>query len=173
MCDDDVISARRAQSWPWPDVTASHLRRVLPGASACLWTAALPVCGWLTHAAVQVTAAAAVNLATSSQAHLILVVTDSGHTAAAVAKFRPRMPVISLVVPRVVKQGMAWNVKVRFHATAAVPRVKAARPRPYHKGPRWRRIPATQAVRCSQTLPSTMLMLYGNSGSTTCCTGAC
>lgn len=63
---------------------------------------------------MQVTAAAAVNLATSSEAQLIVVVTDSGHTAAAVAKFRPRMPVISLVVPRVVKHGLAWNVKVRI-----------------------------------------------------------
>eukprot|EP00892_Ulva_mutabilis_P005835 jgi/Ulvmu1/3623/UM017_0035.1 len=65
--------------------------------------------GLMTNA--QVLAASAVNLASSCGAQLILVVTDSGHTAAAVAKFRPRMPVISLVVPRVVKTGLAWSVK--------------------------------------------------------------
>jgi hypothetical protein len=61
----------------------------------------------------EVAAVASVGLAMSSNAKLLLVVTDSGHTVAIAAKYKPRMPIVSLVVPTVIRtSGMTWRIKV-------------------------------------------------------------
>lgn len=61
----------------------------------------------------EVAAATAVSLAMNSHAKLLLVVTDSGHTVAIAAKYKPRMPIVSLIVPRVtLTSNMTWRVKV-------------------------------------------------------------
>jgi pyruvate kinase len=56
----------------------------------------------------------AVDLASHSNASMVLVVTDSGETVAAIAKYRLSMPVVALVVPQVrVSEGFRWTVAVR------------------------------------------------------------
>ena len=43
-------------------------------------------------------------------AKLIVVFTDTGLTASLVAKYRPSVPILTLVVPRLVNENMAWKV---------------------------------------------------------------
>mmetsp|Transcript_1064 Transcript_1064/g.3258 ORF Transcript_1064/g.3258 Transcript_1064/m.3258 type:complete len:747 (+) Transcript_1064:279-2519(+) len=53
-------------------------------------------------------AAAAVRTAEKVQAGLIIVLSHSGRTAALVAKYRPAMPIIALVIPRVICRDHKW-----------------------------------------------------------------
>jgi hypothetical protein len=95
----------------------------VPAAGAVATAAAFPSSRLLSQGlaltSAEVAAASAVNLAAGSNAKLLLVVTDSGHTVAIVAKYKPRMPILSLVVPSVhARSGLHWEVKV-CPATAA------------------------------------------------------
>mmetsp|Transcript_7041 Transcript_7041/g.11978 ORF Transcript_7041/g.11978 Transcript_7041/m.11978 type:complete len:775 (-) Transcript_7041:276-2600(-) len=49
-------------------------------------------------------------------ASLMLVFTHSGGTAALIAKYRPPIPIIALVVPNLVSNGLSWQLEGRTHA---------------------------------------------------------
>jgi hypothetical protein len=60
-------------------------------------------------------ASSAVRAAERVGASLIVVYTTSGKTAQLVAKYRPPMPIMTLVVPNLVSDGLRWSLKVRPH----------------------------------------------------------
>lgn len=47
------------------------------------------------------------------QAKLIVVYASSGRTANLVAKYRPPMPILTLVVPRLQSNSLSWNMQGR------------------------------------------------------------
>lgn len=61
-------------------------------------------------------AGAAVKTADKVGAALIIVVTYSGKTASLVAKYRPRQPIMTLVVPYLKRDGMKWVLEGRSTA---------------------------------------------------------
>lgn len=60
-------------------------------------------------------ASSAVRAAYKICASLIIVFTESGRTASLVAKYRPSQPVLCVVVPRIVRDSVSWQV-VGHHA---------------------------------------------------------
>jgi hypothetical protein len=48
------------------------------------------------------------------QASLIVVYTHTGQTAELVAKYRPPMPILTLVVPHLVNDGLKWKLEGRW-----------------------------------------------------------
>ncbi|KAF6256496.1 pyruvate kinase [Scenedesmus sp. NREL 46B-D3] len=56
-------------------------------------------------------ASSAVRTAGNTGAHLIVVYTATGRTAQLVAKYRPPMPILTLVVPRLVNDGIRWRLE--------------------------------------------------------------
>ena len=52
----------------------------------------------------------AVRAAEKASAKLIIVFTDTGLTASLVAKYRPNVPILTLVVPRLVNDNMKWRL---------------------------------------------------------------
>ena len=50
------------------------------------------------------------------QAGLIVVYTLTGHTAQMVAKYRPQQPIVTLVIPKLVSDGIRWRLEGRSHA---------------------------------------------------------
>jgi hypothetical protein len=59
-----------------------------------------------------VAVATAVSLVMNRHARLLLAVADSGHTVAIVAKYKPRIPSISLIVPTITRaSNMTSRVK--------------------------------------------------------------
>jgi pyruvate kinase len=58
-------------------------------------------------------ASSAVRAADKINASLILVFTSSGKTAQLVAKYRPPMPIVTLVIPQLVSDGMRWSLMGR------------------------------------------------------------
>ncbi|KAL4856094.1 Pyruvate kinase 2 [Chlorella vulgaris] len=65
-------------------------------------------------------AASAVKAADKVGAALIVVVTHTGTTAAMVAKYRPVMPILTLVVPYLKRDGMKWKLEGRHAARQAL-----------------------------------------------------
>jgi pyruvate kinase len=61
-------------------------------------------------------AAAAVKTADKVGATLIVVVTHTGRTASMVAKYRPRQPIMTLVVPYLKRRGLSWVLEGRAAA---------------------------------------------------------
>lgn len=55
-------------------------------------------------------ASSAVRAAEKANARAIVVFTDTGLTASLVAKYRPNVPIITLVVPRLVNENMKWKL---------------------------------------------------------------
>lgn len=55
-------------------------------------------------------ASTGVRAATKIGARLIITYSHSGRTASLVAKYRPSMPVIALMVPRLIQKGMKWQL---------------------------------------------------------------
>jgi pyruvate kinase len=51
---------------------------------------------------------------TQVQASLIVVYTHTGQTAELVAKYRPPMPILTLVVPHLVNDGLKWKLEGRW-----------------------------------------------------------
>ena len=47
------------------------------------------------------------------QAKLIVVYTHTGQTAELVAKYRPPMPIMTMVVPHLVSDGLKWRLEGR------------------------------------------------------------
>eukprot|EP00878_Enallax_costatus_P008141 GHUV01008513.1.p1 GENE.GHUV01008513.1~~GHUV01008513.1.p1 ORF type:complete len:786 (+),score=206.32 GHUV01008513.1:278-2635(+) len=56
-------------------------------------------------------ASTAVRVAGKVQADLIVVYTATGRTAQLVAKYRPPMPILTLVVPRLINDGVRWRLE--------------------------------------------------------------
>lgn len=50
------------------------------------------------------------------KASLIVVYTHTGRTAQLVAKYRPPMPILTLVVPRLVSDALRWRLEGRHNA---------------------------------------------------------
>lgn len=63
------------------------------------------------HQKLESIAAAAVKTADKVQASLIVVVTSTGKTASLVARYRPAMPIMTLVVPYLKREGMKWQLQ--------------------------------------------------------------
>lgn len=61
-------------------------------------------------------ASSAVRCADKVKAGLIVVYTHTGKTAALVAKYRPPMPILTLVVPHLVSDGLRWKLQGRANA---------------------------------------------------------
>lgn len=61
-------------------------------------------------------AAAAVKTADKVGATLIVVVTHTGRTASMIAKYRPRQPIMTLVVPYLKRKGLSWVLEGRAAA---------------------------------------------------------
>jgi pyruvate kinase len=61
-------------------------------------------------------ASSAVRAADKIGASLIVVYTHSGRTAELVAKYRPPMPILTLVVPRLVSDSLHWRLEGRHNA---------------------------------------------------------
>lgn len=57
-------------------------------------------------------ASTAVLCAVRADSPVIVVITTTGRTAALVAKYKPSMPVVAVIVPTVVREGVKWRVKV-------------------------------------------------------------
>lgn len=65
-------------------------------------------------------AASAVKAADKVGAALMVVVTHTGTTAAMVAKYRPHMPILTLVVPYLKRDGLKWKLEGRHAARQAL-----------------------------------------------------
>lgn len=65
-------------------------------------------------------AAAAVRTADKVDAALIVVMTHTGKTASLVAKYRPRQPIMTLVVPYLKRDGLKWVLEGRSTARQAL-----------------------------------------------------
>ena len=65
-------------------------------------------------------ASSAVRAAQKVAARLIIVYTQSGHAAALVAKYRPPVPIMTLVIPRLTSDGMSWKLEGRGVARQAL-----------------------------------------------------
>uniref|UniRef100_A0A7S0RHC8 Pyruvate kinase n=1 Tax=Chlamydomonas leiostraca TaxID=1034604 RepID=A0A7S0RHC8_9CHLO len=61
-------------------------------------------------------ASSAVRAADKVRASLIVVYTHTGQTAELVAKYRPPMPILTLVVPHLVNDGLKWQLEGRSYA---------------------------------------------------------
>lgn len=61
-------------------------------------------------------ASSAVRAADKVKAGLIIVYTHTGKTAQLVAKYRPPMPIVTLVVPRLVSDSLHWRLEGRHNA---------------------------------------------------------
>ncbi|GAX81790.1 hypothetical protein CEUSTIGMA_g9218.t1 [Chlamydomonas eustigma] len=61
-------------------------------------------------------ASSAVRAADKVQAKLIVVYTHTGQTAELVAKYRPPMPILTMVVPHLVSDGLKWKLEGRAFA---------------------------------------------------------
>eukprot|EP00884_Botryococcus_braunii_P017214 jgi/Botrbrau1/4176/Bobra.0192s0036.1 len=61
-------------------------------------------------------ASSAVRAADKVQAALIIVYTSTGQTASLVSKYRPPMPIMTLVIPRLRSDGMRWHLEGRSSA---------------------------------------------------------
>lgn len=61
-------------------------------------------------------ASSAVRAADKVRASLIIVYTASGHTASLVAKYRPPMPILTLVIPQLKSNGLSWSLTGRSTA---------------------------------------------------------
>ncbi len=48
------------------------------------------------------------------QAKLIVVYTHTGQTAELVAKYRPPMPILTMVVPHLISDGLKWKLDGRW-----------------------------------------------------------
>jgi pyruvate kinase len=53
-------------------------------------------------------ASSAVRAASKVGASMIVVFTRTGHTAQLVSKYRPNMPIMSLVIPRILQNSIRW-----------------------------------------------------------------
>ncbi|KAL3153441.1 hypothetical protein ABBQ38_011776 [Trebouxia sp. C0009 RCD-2024] len=58
-------------------------------------------------------ASSAVRAADKVQAALIIVYTHTGHTASLVSKYRPAMPILTLVIPQLKTEAMKWRLEGR------------------------------------------------------------
>ena len=58
-------------------------------------------------------ASSAVRAADKVQAKLILCYTHTGQTAELIAKYRPPMPIMTMVVPHLVSDGLKWQLEGR------------------------------------------------------------
>ena len=65
-------------------------------------------------------ASSAVRAAQKVAAKLIVVYTQSGRAAALVAKYRPPVPIMTLVIPRLTSDGMSWKLEGRGVARQAL-----------------------------------------------------
>uniref|UniRef100_A0A383WJV2 Pyruvate kinase n=2 Tax=Tetradesmus obliquus TaxID=3088 RepID=A0A383WJV2_TETOB len=63
-------------------------------------------------------ASSAVRTAGNTKADLIVVYTATGRTAQLVAKYRPPMPILTLVVPRLINDGIRWRLEGKATARA-------------------------------------------------------
>ncbi|KXZ56864.1 hypothetical protein GPECTOR_1g78 [Gonium pectorale] len=61
-------------------------------------------------------ASSAVRAAEKVKASLIVVYTHTSRVASLVAKYRPPMPILTLVVPRLTSDGLKWTLQGRGHA---------------------------------------------------------
>jgi pyruvate kinase len=59
---------------------------------------------------LEAVASSAVRAADMASAKLLIVFTDTGLTASLVAKYRPSVPILTLVVPRLINENMQWKV---------------------------------------------------------------
>lgn len=59
---------------------------------------------------LEAVASSAVRAAEKASAKVLIVFTDTGLTASLVAKYRPSVPILTLVVPRLVNENMQWKV---------------------------------------------------------------
>ncbi len=60
------------------------------------------------------------------RASLIVVYTHTGQTAEMVAKYRPPMPILTLVVPHLISNTLKWNVEGRCVGVVGGKRVSQA-----------------------------------------------
>ena len=88
-----------------PAVLTPHLRADLHGADEGSARAQQTFL-----AKLEAIASSAVRAAEKAAAKLLIVFTDTGLTAALVAKYRPSVPILTLVVPRLVNEDMRWKV---------------------------------------------------------------
>ena len=61
-------------------------------------------------------ASSSVRAAEKAAAKLIIVFTDTGLTSALVAKYRPSVPILTLVIPRLVNDNLEWKIVGRHVA---------------------------------------------------------
>lgn len=62
---------------------------------------------------VESIASSAVRAAAKISAKLLVVFTHSGHTAQLVAKYRPQIPILTLVVPKITTNSLSWKLEGR------------------------------------------------------------
>lgn len=65
-------------------------------------------------------ASSAVRAASKVNASLLVVYTHSGQTAKLVAKYRPKMPILTLVVPQLVSDSLSWKLEVGVTCSLAL-----------------------------------------------------
>lgn len=78
------------------------------GSSSSLQKSAVPVMSKL-----ESIASSAVRAADKVRASLIIVYTHTGHTASLVSKYRPAMPILTLVIPQLRTESMKWKLEGR------------------------------------------------------------
>eukprot|EP00892_Ulva_mutabilis_P010259 jgi/Ulvmu1/7605/UM038_0030.1 len=67
-------------------------------------------------AKLEALASSSVRAAEKAGAKLIIVFTDTGLTSALVAKYRPSVPILTLVIPRLVNENLSWKIVGRHVA---------------------------------------------------------
>lgn len=67
-------------------------------------------------AKLEALASSSVRAAEKAAAKLIIVFTDTGLTSALVAKYRPSVPILTLVIPRLVNEDLRWKIVGRHVA---------------------------------------------------------
>jgi len=93
------------------DVPPSPERALHPGGSVSGRHS--PMTGVPYLSKVEAIASSAVRTADTIDASLLIVFTHSGNTAQLVSKYRPKMPILTLVVPRVITDSLKWKLEGR------------------------------------------------------------
>lgn len=83
--------------------------------SPCFWLLCLlgGLSGTPYLSKVESIASSAVRAAEKMNARLLVVYTHSGQTSQMVAKYRPRIPILTLVVPKILTDSLSWRLEGR------------------------------------------------------------
>jgi pyruvate kinase len=105
-------------SFPALGKAAAAAANGVPASSSAGTISGAPHAPYLSR--LEAVASSAVRAAAKVRAALVLVYTQSGQAAHLVAKYRPPVPIVALVIPRLSSDGMTWKLEGRGVARQAL-----------------------------------------------------